>query len=116
MREDGGDPVDVVGLHYKGKPGVAIVDPLVISSLQYHPSSFVKGSVAATFRFLLLLNVKIYDAFLTIHGLVWQTRLPQEWTNSVFQFLRIMGRVHYRQIPLEVRRFEDDCGIIPIKQ
>jgi hypothetical protein len=49
--------------------------------------------------------------FLTIHGLVRQTRLPQGWTSSVSEFQRIMGRVHYRQIPRFVRPFLNDCGI-----
>ena len=50
-------------------------------------------------------------AFLTELGLVRSTRLPQGWTNSPSIFQRVMGKVHYRQIPHEVRPFLDDCGI-----
>ena len=39
------------------------------------------------------------------------TRLPQGWTNSVAEFMRIIDRVHYRQIPREVRSFLDDVDI-----
>src|SRR5271169_4190902 len=50
-------------------------------------------------------------AFLTELGLVRMTRLPQGWTNSVACFQRIMGKVHWKQIPHEVRPFLDDLGI-----
>jgi hypothetical protein len=51
-------------------------------------------------------------AFMSLLGLVRMTRLPQGWTNSVAEFMRIIGRVHYRQIPREpVRSFLDDIGI-----
>jgi hypothetical protein len=50
-------------------------------------------------------------AFLTELGLVRNTRLPQGWTNSVAYFQRIMGKVHYRQIPHEARPFLDDVGL-----
>ena len=50
-------------------------------------------------------------AFLTALGLVRNTRLPQGWTNSVAVFQRVMAKVHYRQIPHEVRPFLDDCGV-----
>jgi hypothetical protein len=50
-------------------------------------------------------------AFMTLLGLVRMTRLPQGWTNSVAEFMRIIGKVHYRQIPHEVRPFLDDVGI-----
>ena len=52
-----------------------------------------------------------YTAFLTALGLVRQTRLPQGWTNSVAVFQRVMGKVHYRQIPHQVRPFLDDNAI-----
>ena len=52
-----------------------------------------------------------YTSFLTALGLVRQTRLPQGWTNSVAVFQRVMGKVHYRQIPHEVRPFLDDNAI-----
>src|SRR2546423_9927549 len=47
-------------------------------------------------------------AFLTDLGLVRNKRLPQRWTNSVAHFQRVMGKVHYRQIPHKVL---DDIGI-----
>jgi hypothetical protein len=47
-------------------------------------------------------------AFLTDLGLVRMTRLPQGWTNSVATFQRVIGKVHYRQIPDEARAFVDD--------
>jgi len=50
-------------------------------------------------------------AFLTGVGLVRMTRLPQGWTNSGACFQRVMGKVHWRQIPHQVRPFLDDCGI-----
>jgi len=50
-------------------------------------------------------------AFVTELGLVRMTRLPQGWTNSVACFQRVMGKVHWRQIPRHVRPFLDDCGI-----
>ena len=50
-------------------------------------------------------------AFMSLLGLVRMTRLPQGWTNSVAEFICIIGRVHYRQIPREVRPFIDDIGI-----
>jgi hypothetical protein len=50
-------------------------------------------------------------AFMSLLGLVRMTRLPQGWTNSVAEFMRIIGRVHYCQIPQEVRPFLDDLGI-----
>ena len=50
-------------------------------------------------------------AFMSLLGLVRMTRLPQGWTNSVAEFMRIIGKVHYRQIPHEVRPFLDDVGI-----
>jgi RNase H-like domain found in reverse transcriptase/Integrase zinc binding domain len=50
-------------------------------------------------------------AFMTDLGLVRITRLPQGWTNSVSIFIRIIGKVHCRQIPQQVRPFLDDCGI-----
>jgi hypothetical protein len=50
-------------------------------------------------------------AFLTALGLVRSTHLPQGWTNSVACFQRVMGKVHYQQIPHQVRPFLDDCGI-----
>jgi hypothetical protein len=52
-----------------------------------------------------------YTAFLTTLGLVRQTRLPQGWTNSVAVFQRVMAKVHYRQIPHQVRPFLDDNAI-----
>jgi hypothetical protein len=33
-------------------------------------------------------------AFMTLLGLVRMTRLPQDWTNSVAEFIRIIGKVH----------------------
>ena len=39
------------------------------------------------------------------------TQLPQGWTNSVAVFVRVIGKVHWRQIPHYVRPFIDDCGI-----
>ena len=50
-------------------------------------------------------------AFLTLLGLLRLTRLPQGWTNSVAIFQRVMGKVHWRQIPEFVRPFLDDVGI-----
>jgi hypothetical protein len=50
-------------------------------------------------------------AFLSLLGLVRMTRLPQGWTNSVAEFMGIMGKVHCRQVPHEVRPFLDDIGI-----
>ena len=50
-------------------------------------------------------------AFMSLLGLVRMTRLPQGWTNSVAEFMRIIEKVHYRQIPHEVRSFLDNIGI-----
>jgi RNase H-like domain found in reverse transcriptase/Integrase zinc binding domain/Reverse transcriptase (RNA-dependent DNA polymerase) len=50
-------------------------------------------------------------AFMTEVGLLRITRLPQGWTNSVSVFVRVMCKVHCRQIPHQVRPFLDDCGI-----
>ena len=50
-------------------------------------------------------------AFLTAYGLLRLTRLPQGWTNSVAVFQRVMGKVHWKQIPDYVRPFLDDNGI-----
>jgi len=50
-------------------------------------------------------------AFLSDVGLVRSTRLPQGWCNSVATFQRIVGKVHCRQIPHEVRLFIDDAGM-----
>jgi len=50
-------------------------------------------------------------AFLTDIGLLRSTRLVQGWTNSVAYFQRVMGKVHFQQIPHEVRPFLDDCAI-----
>ena len=50
-------------------------------------------------------------SFLTALGLVRMTRLPQGWTNSVACFQRVMGKVHWKQIPHSVLPFLDDCGI-----
>jgi hypothetical protein len=50
-------------------------------------------------------------AFDTDLGLLRITRLPQGWTNSVSVFVRVIGKVHGRQIPHQVRPFLDDCGI-----
>ena len=50
-------------------------------------------------------------AFMTDLGLVRTSRLPQGWTNSVSVFMRIICKVHWRQIPHQVRPFLDDCGI-----
>ena len=50
-------------------------------------------------------------AFLSDIGLVRSTRLPQGWCNSVATFQRIVGKVHCRQIPHEVRLFIDDAGM-----
>src|SRR5436189_5973790 len=46
-------------------------------------------------------------AFMNLLGLVRMTRLPQGWTNSVAEFICIIGRLHYRQTPREVRPFID---------
>ena len=48
---------------------------------------------------------------MSLLGLIRMTRLPQDWTNSVAEFIRIIERIHYRQIPWEVRPFIDDIGI-----
>ena len=50
-------------------------------------------------------------AFMMALGLLRVTRLPQGWTNSIAVFLRVIGKVHWRQIPHYVRPFIDDCGI-----
>jgi hypothetical protein len=50
-------------------------------------------------------------AFMTELGLLWITRLPQGWTNSVAVFQRIMGKVHWRLIPKNLRPFIDDMGM-----
>jgi hypothetical protein len=50
-------------------------------------------------------------AFITALGLLRMTRMLQGWTNSVAVFQRVMGKVHWRQIPEFVRPFLDDCGI-----
>ena len=50
-------------------------------------------------------------AFLTEIGVLRMTRLPQGWTNSVAVFMRVMYKVHCRQIPHQVRPFLDDSGI-----
>ena len=50
-------------------------------------------------------------AFMTELGLLRITRLPQGWTNSVSVFVRVICKVHWRQIPHQVRPFVDDCGI-----
>ena len=55
-------------------------------------------------------------AFLTDVGFVRNTRLSQGWTNSVAHFQRVMGKMHYKQIPHEVRSFIDDCGIKESKE
>jgi hypothetical protein len=47
-------------------------------------------------------------AFMTLLGLVRMTRLPQGWMNSVAEFMRIIGKVHY---PHEVHPFLDDIGL-----
>ena len=44
-------------------------------------------------------------------GLVRMTRLPTGWTNSVANFMRVIAKVHWRQIPRFVRPFIDDVGI-----
>src|SRR6266496_3281341 len=54
-------------------------------------------------------------AFMSLLGLVRMTRLPQGWTNSVAEFMHIIGKVHYRQIPHDVRPFLDDVGIKGLK-
>src|SRR6266496_628875 len=50
-------------------------------------------------------------AFMSLLGLVRMTRLPQGRTNSVAEFICIIGRLHYRQTPREVRPFIDDICI-----
>ena len=50
-------------------------------------------------------------AFMTDLGLLRITRLPQGWTNSVSVYVRVICKVHHRQIPHQVRPFLDDCGI-----
>ena len=61
----------------------------------------------------ILLDKSCHDltAFMSLLGLVRMTRLPQGWTNSVAEFMRIIGRVHYHQFPQEIRPFLDDVGI-----
>jgi hypothetical protein len=44
-------------------------------------------------------------------GLVRITRLPQGCMNSVATFQRVIGKVHYRHIPHEIRPLIDDIGI-----
>src|SRR5208282_652260 len=41
-------------------------------------------------------------AFMSLLGLIRMTRFPQRRINSVVEFMRIIGRVHYHQIPWEV--------------
>ena len=50
-------------------------------------------------------------AFLTDIGLLRSTRLVQGWANSIACFQRVMGKVHYRQMPHEACPFLDDCAI-----
>ena len=50
-------------------------------------------------------------AFMTALGLLRVTRLPQGWTNSVAVFVRVIGKVHWHQIPHYVWPFMDECGI-----
>jgi hypothetical protein len=50
-------------------------------------------------------------AFLSVLGLVRMTQLLQGWRNSVGTFQRVIGKIHYRQIPHEVRPFVDDVVI-----
>jgi len=61
----------------------------------------------------ILLHVLSRDltAIMTPAGHVRSTRLLQGWTGSVAEYQRIMVKVHYRQIPHEVRPFLDDCGV-----
>ena len=44
-------------------------------------------------------------------GLVRSTWLLQGWMNSLSVFQRVMGKVHYCQIPHEVHTFLDDVGL-----
>ena len=74
----------------------------ITSSIDYF-SSFHEISLAKVSRDL--------TAFLTALGLVRLTRMPQGWTNSVAVFQRIMGKVHFRQIPHEAQPFLDDVAL-----
>jgi len=57
-----------------------------------------------------------YTAFLTDIGLVRNTRLSQDWTNSIATFQRIICKVHYRQIPHYIRSFIDDMDLKDFKE
>ena len=63
------------------------------------------------FQVPLAMESRDLTAFMTDLGLMRITRLPQGWTNSVSVFVRVIGKVHGRQIPHQVRPFLDDMGI-----
>jgi len=95
IRDSGMPPaVDEFSEDFAGYP--------ITSAIDYY-SGYYQIPLAATSRDL--------TAFLTFLGLLRVTRLPQGWTNSVAIFQRVMGKVHWRQIPEFVRPFLDDLGV-----
>jgi len=95
IRESGMPPsVDEFSEDFAGYP--------ITSAIDYY-SGYYQVELAPESRDL--------TAFLTEIGVLRMTRLPQGWTNSVAVFMRVMYKVHWRQIPHQVRPFLDDSGI-----
>jgi hypothetical protein len=50
-------------------------------------------------------------AFWTEIGLLRMVCLPQGWTGSVAAFQRALAKVHWRQLPRNLKLFIDDVGL-----
>src|SRR5437762_3395415 len=99
-------PLNKVTIHDSGMP---LIDEFLEDFVGYPITSAV-DYLAGYYQIPLDKSSRDPTAFMKLLGLVQMTRLPQGWTNSVAEFICIIGRVHYRQIPREVRPFIDDIS------
>ena len=101
-------PLNAVTIRDSGLPPA--VDEFLEDFAMYPITSAI-DYYSGYYQILLDMMSRDMTAFMTDLGLVRTSRLPQGWTNSVSVFMRIICKVHWRQIPHQVRPFLDDCGI-----
>ena len=101
-------PLNKVTIHDSGLPPA--VDEFSENFTGYLISSAI-DYYSGYYQIPLDMESRDLTAFMTALGLLRVTRLPQGWTNSVAVFVRVIGKVHWRQIPHFVWPFIDDCGI-----